>query len=126
MFMNTLQEIPPTELQDFKKRVAQWLEVDEKIIKMEKQIRELKAIRNKKLEPEITGFMVQFNISDLNTDNGKLRCNERNVKKSLNKTNIRENLSKVMEDSIKVDQAMNLILNNREITTTYKLTKPKR
>ena len=93
---------------------------------MEKQIRELKAIRNKKLEPEITGFMVQFNISDLNTDNGKLRCNERNVKKSLNKTNIRENLSKVMEDSIKVDQAMNLILNNREITTTYKLTKPKR
>ena len=126
MFMNTLQEIPNHELEKFKKRVSQWLDLDEQILKLEKQARDLKKIRNKQLEPEITSFMRQFNISDLNTDNGKLKCNVRNTKKPLNKTNIRENLSRVINDGNKIDSAMDLILNNREIVTTYKLTKPKR
>ena len=126
MFMNTIQEIPKEELNDFKDKVGSWLELDEQISSMEKKIRELKKIKNKKLEPEITGFMVKFNISDLNTTNGKLKCNARNTKKPLNKINIRENLCKVIEDINSVDKAMELILNNREVVTTYKLTKPKK
>ena len=126
MFMNTIQEIPKEELDEFKNKVGSWLELDEQISSMEKKIRELKKIRNKKLEPEITTFMVKFNISDLNTNNGKLRCNARNTKKPLNKINIRENLCKVIEDINSVDKAMELILNNREVVTTYKLTKPKK
>jgi len=124
--MNTLQEIPPQELQDFKKRVGQWLELDEKISQLEKQTRELKKIRNKQLEPDITGFMRKFNINDLNTNTGKLRCNARNTKKPINKINIRENLSKVISDSERIDQAIDLIWTNREVVTTYKLTKPKK
>ena len=125
MFMNTIQEIPKEELNDFKDKVGSWLELDEQISSMEKKIRELKKIRNKKLEPEITGFMVKFNISDLNTNNGKLRCNARNTKNPLTKL-ILENLCKVIEDIKRVDEAMELILNNREVVTTYKLTKPKK
>jgi len=124
--MNTLQEIPNEELQDFKFKVGKWLELDEKISTLEKQARELKKIRNKELEPEITGFMVKFNITDLNTNTGKLRCNERNTKKPINKINIRENLSKIIAESDKVDQAIDLIWTNREVVTTYKLTKPKK
>ena len=124
--MNTIQEINDNELKDFKVRVKQWIEIDEEIKKMENKIKEMKKLKNKTLEPQITSFMRTYNISDLNTDNGKLRCNERNTKKSLNKNNIRENLSQVIQDSVKLDQAMNLILNNREVVTTYKLTKPKR
>ena len=124
--MNTLQEIPPQELQVFKTRVGQWLDLDEKIASLEKQARELKKIRNKQLEPEITGFMRKFNVNDINTNSGKLRCNERNTKKPLNKINIRENLSKIISDSERVDQAIDLIWTNREIVTTYKLTKPKK
>ena len=30
--MNTLQEIPNQELNDFKLRVSQWIEIDEKIL----------------------------------------------------------------------------------------------
>ena len=126
MFMNTIQEINDNELKDFKVKVKQWLEIDEEIKKMESKIKEMKKLKNKNLEPQITSFMRTYNISDLNTDNGKLRCNERNTKKSLNKNNIRDNLSQVIQDSVKLDQAMNLILNNREVVTTYKLTKPKR
>jgi len=126
MFMNTIQEINDNELKDFKVKVKQWLEIDEEIKKMESKIKEMKKLKNKNLEPQITSFMRTYNISDLNTDNGKLRCNERNTKKSLNKNNIRENLSQVIQDNVKLDQAMNLILNNREVVTSYKLTKPKR
>lgn len=124
--MNTLQEIPNGELQEFKVKVGKWLELDEKISNLEKQARELKKIRNKELEPEITGFMVKFNITDLNTNTGKLRCNARNTKKPINKINIRENLSKIIAESEKVDQAIDLIWTNREVVTTYKLTKPKK
>lgn len=123
--MNTLQEIPSQELHDFKQKVGQWLELDDKIAQIEKQARDLKKIRNKQLEPEITGFMRKFNISDLNTDSGKLKCNARNTKKPLNKINIRENLSKIISESERVDQAVDLIWTNREIITTYKLTKPR-
>lgn len=124
--MNTLQEIPQQELQEFKLKVGKWLELDEKISLLEKQTRELKKLRNKQLEPDITSFMVKFNINDLNTNSGKLKCNARNTKKPINKINIRENLSKVISDSARVDQAIDLIWSNREVVTTYKLTKPKK
>ena len=126
MFMNTLQEINSEELNGFKLKVKQWVEIDQQISDKEKQIRELKKLKNKTLEPQITSFMRNYNISDLNTDNGKLRCNERNTKKPLNKDNIRENLTQVITNSEQLDQAMHLIFTNREIVTTYKLTKPKR
>ena len=123
--MNTLQEINSEELNGFKLKVKQWVEIDQQISDKEKQIRELKKLKNKTLEPQITSFMRNYNISDLNTDNGKLRCNERNTKKPINKVNIRENLSKVISDMNRVDQAIDLIWSNREVVTTYKLTKPK-
>jgi len=115
------------ELRDFKQKVHQWLSIDEEIMKNEKRIRELRKAKNKVLEPEITGFMRKFNISDLNTNSGKLRCNERRSKQPLNKTNIRENLSIALGgDEHRISNAMELILQNREVITTYKITKPKR
>ena len=123
--MNTLQEIPKDQLDIFKENVTNWLKTDSDICELEKKIRELKKQR-KKDEHEVTQFMVKFNISDLNTNNGKIKCNARNTKKPLNKTNIRENLSKVIHDINSIDKAMEFIINNREIVTTYKLTKPKK
>ena len=123
--MNTPMEIPQTELTDFKEKVKHWLALDIQISEMETKIRELKKQRNKELEPQLTEFMVKFNISDLNTETGKIKCSARNTKKGLNKDNIRTNLSKVITDTSLVDEAMQKILNEREVTTTYKLTKIK-
>jgi len=125
MFMNTPMEIPQTELTDFKEKVKHWLALDIQISEMETKIRELKKQRNKELEPQLTEFMVKFNISDLNTETGKIKCSARNTKKGLNKDNIRTNLSKVITDTNLIDEAMQKILNEREVTTTYKLTKVK-
>ena len=123
--MNTPMEIPQTDLTDFKEKVKHWLALDIQISEMETKIRELKKQRNKELEPQLTEFMVKFNISDLNTETGKIKCSARNTKKGLNKENIRTNLSKVITDNGLIDQAMQKILNEREVTTTYKLTKVK-
>jgi len=125
MFMNTPMEIPQTDLTDFKEKVKHWLALDIQISEMETKIRELKKQRNKELEPQLTEFMVKFNISDLNTETGKIKCSARNTKKGLNKDNIRTNLSKVITDNSLIDEAMQKILNEREVTTTYKLTKVK-
>ena len=125
MNMNFIQELPSENLGDFKTKVKQWIELDSQIDSLNKKCRDLKKIRDKQLEPEITKFMVQYNISDLNTENGKLKCNARNTKKPLNKVNIRDNLTKVITDMNKIDTAMDLIMNNREIVKTYKLCKPK-
>jgi len=113
------------DLNEFKIQVKQWLSIDEEIEQYGRKIKELKKMKSKILEPQITSFMVSNNISNLNTEKGKIRCNERNTKKPLNKTNIRDNLSQVINDTSQIEQAMQLIMNNREIVKTHILTKPK-
>ena len=118
-------QIPQSELTHFKEKVKRWLMLDIQISEMESKLRDLKKIRNKEIEPQLTEFMVQYNITDLNTETGKLKCSARNTKKGLNKDNIRTNLSKVITDTSIIEQAMQKIIDDREVTTTYKLTKVK-
>ena len=124
--MNILPEIPKDQLECFKVNVKEWLDVDEQIRELEKKIKELKSTRNKKLEPKITGFMRSFNISDLNTDSGKLRCNERNTKAPVSKKSIKESLVKVLTSTEQIDSAMDEIYLNRQVITKYKLSKVKK
>ena len=119
-------EIPTQELQYFKEKVKRWLAIDKQVSDLEGQIKEIKKVK-KELMPEITKFMVQYNISDLNTDSGKLRCSERKTKSTLNKNYIRIELEKALgEQSEKIDSCMEHILNNREVKTTYVLRKLKK
>jgi arsenate reductase-like glutaredoxin family protein len=112
-------------LEEFKTKVKQWLTIDEEINKYESKIKELKKHKKKVLEPEITSFMVNHNITNLNTENGLIKCNERRMKKGLNKHNIRENLGQVLNDETQIEQALQLIMNNREVIVKHVLTKPK-
>ena len=112
-------------LEEFKTKVKQWLTIDEEIIKYESKIKDLKKHKKKVLEPEITSFMVIHNITNLNTENGLIKCNERRTKKGLNKHNIRENLGQVLNDESQIEQALQLIMNNREVVVKHVLTKPK-
>lgn len=123
--MNILPEIPKDQLDCFKVNVKEWLEADERIKLLEKEVRELKINRNKKLEPKITGFMRSFNISDLNTDVGKLRCNERNMKASVSKKYIQESLQKILSNE-QAGQAMDEIYLNRQVITKYTLSRVKK
>ena len=123
--MNPYEKIPPAEIQFFKEKVQRWVKIDSQIMELESQLRELKKVRSKELEPQITAFMTQNNIADLNTENGKLRCKEKRTKQALNKNNIRLNLSKYLE-SEKIDSAIDDLLNNREEKVTYQIQKMKK
>ena len=123
--MNILTDIPPDQLEHFKSNVKQWLELDEKIKELEKKAREMKAIRNKQLEPKITGFMNSYNISDLNTGSGKLRCNERKTKAPINKKTIQESLQRVLSQE-QANSAFEEIYLNRQVITKYKLSRVKK
>ena len=126
MFMNNnLTEIPKTEIQFFKEKVTRWLHVDKQINELQTQIKELKKVRDKELQPTITEFMVSNNVSDLNTENGKLRCQERKTKKGLNKHNIRDNLSQFLAEQDKLDEAVTKIMNEREIIIKHVIKKVK-
>ena len=70
--------------------------------------------------------MVKFNVSDLNTDNGKLRCQEMKTKKALNKHNIRDNLSKFLQEQERLDEAVKHIMTEREIITKHVIKKVKK
>ena len=123
--MNILPEIPKDQLDCFKVNVKDWLDADEQIKQLEKEIRELKALRNKKLEPKITGFMRSFNITDLNTEVGKLRCNERNTKATVSKKTIQESLQKVLSQQ-QASTVMDEIYLNRQVITKYTLSRVKK
>jgi len=120
-----LQQIPQAEIQFFKERVSRWLNVDSQIMDLQNQIKDLKKVRDKELEPQITKFMTTHKVSDLNTESGKLRCQEKKTKKGINRDNIRTNLSQYLTDQEKLDEAINKIWTEREITISYKLKKMK-
>ena len=79
-------DISDAELKEFKSQLKQWLAIDEEISKYEGKIKDLKNLKNRILQPQITSFMVNHNVKDINTQVGKIRCNERTTKKALNKT----------------------------------------
>jgi len=123
--MNPFEKIPQNEINYFKEKVQRWVNIDKQIEVLEKQLKDLKKVRNKELEPEITKFMVSHNVKDLNTETGKLRCQERKTKKGINKVNIKQNLSKYLTEQDKLDEAINAIWLNREEVISYKIKKLK-
>lgn len=124
--MNMTQEIPKEEKQFFKEKVTRWLTIDNQIYELQKKMKDLKKIRDKELEPEITNFMLTYKINDLNTDNGKLRCHEAKIKKAFNKNNIRDNLSKIITDTIMLEQAMTKIVDEREVIIKHSIKRLKK
>ena len=119
-------EIPANELQYFKEKVKRWLLIDKQVSDLEKQIKEIKKVK-KELMPEITQFMVTYNISDLNTENGKLKCSERKTKQTINKAYLTGVLQETLGDNNdKMNECLDNILNNRAIKVTHVLTKCKK
>jgi hypothetical protein len=121
-----ISDIPSDELEDFKGKVKEWLQIDTEIKEYQSKIKELRKRKDKELEPQITMFMRDKNIDDLNTESGKLKCSARNTKSTMNKQYIRENLMKTIDDVVIVEKAMDNILNNREIKTKFVITKVKK
>lgn len=105
MSVNTVKndEINQNELSEFKKRVAQWIELDNKIRQYDAVIKKLRATKEEHCD-SILHFMENHEITDLNTPNGKLKYtvsyNRAPVTKTMIKTKVLRYFSEMgMRDS---------------------------
>jgi hypothetical protein len=77
------------EIDTFKVLVSDWFKYDDAIRKLKIAIRERKTLQQV-LNNKIEEFMFKYNYNDLNTQNGRLKTNIRNVHKPINIKDIRE------------------------------------
>ena len=81
---------PTTEEMDtFKNLVADWFKYDDAIRKLKIAIRERKTLQQV-LNNKIEDFMFKYDYNDLNTQNGRLKTNVKNVYKPINIKEVRE------------------------------------
>jgi len=69
----TVNSVENVTLEEFKKYVERWLELDNFVRKAQDVIRQKKKARDE-LSKTIIMFMCKYNIEDLNTKEGRIRC----------------------------------------------------
>jgi hypothetical protein len=85
----TAKEPTADEMDTFKNLVADWFKYDDAIRKLKIAIRERKTLQQV-LNNKIEDFMFKYNYNDLNTQNGRLKTNIKNVYKPINIKEVRE------------------------------------
>jgi len=85
----TNTEPTPEEMETFKNLVTDWFKFDDAIRKLKIAIRERKTLQQV-LNNKIEEFMFKYNYNDLNTQNGRLKTNVRNVYKPINIKDVRD------------------------------------
>ena len=85
----TTTEPTTDEMEVFKTWVTDWFKIDDAIRKLNIAIRERKTLQNV-LNNKIEEFMFKYNYNDLNTQNGRLKTNVRNIHKPINIKDVRD------------------------------------
>jgi len=104
--------------------VKEYLELDEEIKVLAKASKDRKD-RKKDLSNNILDTMKQFNISQMNTKDGKLSYNIRNNKVPLNKVNITKTLTSYFKNETQASEICKYILENRETVEKISLKRTK-
>lgn len=100
------KEIPDDEaLEMFKQQVSEWLKLDEQVQKLNIAIRE-RRIHQKALSTKIQEFMIKYGYNNLNTAQGIIKSNVRNVKVPLKLTSVRSELEKLGDQQISASELL--------------------
>ena len=102
-------EPTPEEMDTFKNLVNDWFKYDDAIRKLKIAIRERKTLQQV-LNNKIQDFMFKYNYNDLNTQNGRLKTNVKNVQKPVNIKEIREII--INNKNLTGEELLNMIFNN--------------
>lgn len=106
--------------ESFKKKVSEWVNIDDKIKKIIKESKELKE-EKKKLENDILQNMDDLNLLILDVGNGKLRKNISKTKGALKEEIIKDSLFQIFKDDTQATQATQIILDSRPMIETTRL-----
>jgi hypothetical protein len=93
----------------FKNLVNDWFKFDDAIRKLKIAIRERKTLQQV-LNNKIQDFMFKYNYNDLNTQNGRLKTNVKNVQKPVNIKEVREIINN--NKNLTGEELLNMIFNN--------------
>jgi hypothetical protein len=84
-------------LEDFKNFVKKWIEFDGYVKKVQQILKDKKRQRDK-LSEIITKFMNKYNIEDINTKEGRIRCKKTYVTKTLTQKEMKEKIINLMPE----------------------------
>jgi hypothetical protein len=98
-------------LDQFKELVKKWFELDNFIKKGQETLREKKRARTK-LGDVIQNFMQKYDIEDLNTKEGRIRCKTRKVKQPISASSIKQKITDLFaHDTNTKDMVLTKIYN---------------
>jgi hypothetical protein len=113
--IDAFNELPDNiSIEDFTTLVQKWIELDNWLKKSQEIMKE-KRKQKDKLKIVITHYMSKYNIEDLNTSEGKIRCKVQYVKSGVNQKVVKNKILDFMKDN--EDQCNALItkiFNDRE------------
>lgn len=100
-------------LEEFRDYVRKWLELDNMIKKTQEAIKERKQVRDK-LSTVISAFMCKYNIEDLNTKEGRIRCKVQTVKAPVSQKVVKQKITDYFSnDESKKQEILNKIYEER-------------
>lgn len=95
---NIVTELPDNiSIEDFSTLVKKWIEIDNWLKKSQEIMKE-KRKQKDKLKEVITHYMTKYNIEDLNTSEGKIRCKVQYVKSGVNQKVVKEKIVDILKD----------------------------
>lgn len=95
---NIMAELPDNiSIEDFSTLVKKWIEIDNWLKKSQEIMKE-KRKQKDKLKEVITHYMTKYNIEDLNTSEGKIRCKVQYVKSGVNQKLVKEKIVDLLKD----------------------------
>jgi hypothetical protein len=111
--ISDVDEIDEGDMNIFKENVKTWIDIDEKVLSLSREVAFLKKQRLE-LNTKIVNFMRNYKIEDLNTNNGKLEYRVKHSKKGLSGKKIHENLlSYFKTDKEEAEALYKYLLDNR-------------
>lgn len=112
-------------LEEFKEYVKKWFELDNMIKKAQEAIKERKKVRDK-LSVLISRFMCKYDIEDLNTKEGRIRCKVKQVKEPVNKKAVIQKITDYFKDDEgKKNEIMTKIYDERNMVEKVSLRRLK-
>lgn len=101
-------------IEDFTTLVQKWIELDNWLKKSQEIMKE-KRKQKDKLKQVITHYMSKYNIEDLNTSEGKIRCKVQYVKSGVNQKVVKNKIVEFMrENEEQCNALITKIFNERE------------
>ena len=110
------------QIDEFKKVVVQWVQLDDIIREKMAELKEIKTDK-KSLEEYILESMDKLDEEMIDISDGKLRVNKSKRTAALKQEYIQETLKEFTNDASQAEQMTKLILGKRQIVETKKLSR---